>query len=139
MADIHSDFSLFFITVHIVVGFTLLTNVSFRTSWQSIQEVPLQAAGLGQLDPWETSDYGAQYFWYFFSGVLSDPSLVTTIALHSCPSNDSCISLYFSGGMNTIFPHPATLQNQSREANAFIVFNNPGYHVEFYPVQEEVA
>lgn len=134
-----SDCSLFFVVIHTIVGIALLTNVSFRTSWQVIQQVPLQAAGLGPLDPYETNDYGVAYFWYFYSGVLSDPSLVTAIPSHSCTSSSECLSLFFPGGTNTISPHPATLQNQSEEASAFIVFNNPGYNVEFYPIQGEAV
>jgi hypothetical protein len=129
--------SLFFIVIHTIVGIALLTNVSFRTSWQVIQQVPLHGAGLGPLDPWETNDYGAAFFWYFFSGVLSDPSVVTTIPPHSC-SGSECLSLYFPGGTNTISPHPATLK-KSEEASAFIVFNAPGYNVEFYPSKQEAV
>ena len=69
-------------------------------------------------------------FWYFYSGILSNNIYGTAVEPQTCSSDDTdCLSLFFPGGMSSIYPSPANYQNGSE--TAFIVYDAPGYQLEF--------
>lgn len=130
---------LWFITLHGAVRVALLTNANFETSWRVAEPLTLDSAGLGRFDydTVSTSLESSLIFWYTYSGVLSNSLYGTAVAPQSCSSdNSSCFSIFYPGGVNTVFPLPPSPQNPSLDVTGFAVYDAPGYQLEFYPPAE---
>ena len=70
-------------------------------------------------------------FWYFYSGVLSNNLYGTAVAPQFCSIDEpSCFSIFYPGGMSTIYPSPSNLQNATE--SALVVYDAPGYQLEYY-------
>jgi len=136
-----ADRSLWFLALHSAIGIALLTGAEQEVAWRTERWLPtFDSAGLGPFDLNATNlmnqylDVGSKpsVFWYFYSGVLSDSLYGTPIAPQSCSIDDvDCHSIYFTGGINTIYPSPSAFQNSSE--TALIVYNSPGYQFEYFP------
>ena len=133
-----ADSSLWFMILHTVVGIALLTDANFETCWQVSRPLTFASAGLAPFDPNSTSIVAAferditpsVLFWYYYSGVLSNSLYVTAIAPQFCSSNDaSCFSIFYPGGMSTIYPSPSNLQKVTE--SALVVYNATGYQLEY--------
>ena len=141
LQDLHfADFSLWFIALHSAIGIALLTGAEQQVAWRTERQLPtFDSAGLGPFEPNATnlmnrymSVRNSSVFWYFYSGVLSDGLYGTAISPQSCSIDDlDCHSIFFTGGIDSIYPSPFKFQNSSQ--TALIVYNSPGYQFEYFP------
>ena len=124
--------------LHTVVGIALLTDANFETSWRVSRPLTFESAGLAPFDPNSTFIVAAfekditpsVLFWYYYSGVLSNSLYVTAVAPQFCSTTDaSCFSIFYPGGISTIYPSPSNLQNVTE--SALVVYDATGYQLEY--------
>lgn len=130
------DRSIFFLLLHLGLGFALLAEVSFQVTWTDVvSTVHFNNAGLS---PFNTSIIDLEglnnlpvFFWATFPSVLSDGRYVTSAPPYTdaCKSNSTCTSIFLPGGRSLLSPAP-TRQNAS--ATALVVHDAPGAQIEFY-------
>jgi len=114
------------------VGIALLTDATFQTSWRTVSQFSLLRAGLSPMNTSFIPDYVNETipFWYYYSAALTDSTYVTPISPLSC-SGDDCSSYFYPGGITRVFPSPPTITGYN-DANRFVVYDTPGYQVDFY-------
>lgn len=117
----------------------MLTHAEFKTSWNTVDQFTLLRAGLSSMNTSLIPDYvnDTLPFWYYYSAALSDGTYVSTISPLSC-SGTECVSYFFPGGIKQVFPSPPTIQGYD-EADGFIVYDTPGYQIDFYPPASKVS
>jgi len=112
----------------------LLADVSIQTTWSTRYKVSPSSvqvyrpfnSSLAQTYPISSN------FWSYYPSIFTDGTTVFSIPANSC-SGANCFSYFFPGGANAIEPNPAG-QTAHPEASGIVVYNTPGYQVEFYPL-----
>jgi hypothetical protein len=129
-----SDVRLLFLPLNIALGLALLANVSIQTTWSNaVQSFSLLSAGLSPFNSSLAQTYPiSSNFWSYYPSIFTDGTTVFSVPANSC-SGANCFSYFFPGGANAIEPNPAS-QTAHPEASGIVVYNTPGYQVEFYPL-----
>ena len=124
-------YRLFFIVLHAFIGFALLTNVSFISSWRAVQDLSFSGTGIGPID----SAIALQkpqpnVFWSWFYGLIVSPNYSTTVAAIKC-TEGLCYSYFLPGTTYSLHPSSPTPGPEDL-ATALVINNVTGYQIEFY-------
>jgi hypothetical protein len=120
----------------------LLSDVSFKTSYHTVYESGIAHAGLSPINASLLAsgfDFDAtSEFWWSFPSLMTDQAVITLIPPVIC-SGSFCQSYFLPGPMTTVVYDPdlppVTKDNFS-EANALIVYDAPGYQIEYSAVTD---
>jgi len=131
-----TDRSIFFLLLHLALGFALLAYVSFQVSWTDVvSTLQFDKAGLS---PFNASIIDVEvlsalpvFFWATFPSVLSDGRYVTSVSPYTagCKGDSTCSSVLFPGGRSLLYPAPS---RRDASATALVVHDAPGVQIEFY-------
>jgi hypothetical protein len=130
---------LFLIVLHLGVGVVLLADVTIQTTWSDVaNQFQANLTGLSPFDPeLAVAFHEAQIYWQYYPAAFTDDTLVTTIPPVTCAGTD-CLSYFFPGGLGVISPNPAE-QTGHQGATGVIVYDTPGYQIEYYPISTSEA
>jgi hypothetical protein len=123
--------------LHILIGVVLVSDVNIVSPWKGVDSSFNVTAGLTPLN--ETAfSYGSFApfnFWSSWNSILTDPTVSNVVTPTTC-SGANCTSYFFPGGMqdismvtNTAYTYPTNEPDLG-----LIVYNSPGYQVDFAPV-----
>lgn len=116
--------------LYIGLGLVLLARVNIEPAWEpSSGSFPLALAGVSPLNASLTSYWTSSDFWNEWQSSLTDPTAVISIPPHSCSGN-YCLSYFMPGGLNI----PSNNSPASPSATSVIIYDTPGYQLEFYPM-----
>lgn len=123
------------------LGVLLLSDVSFKSTYQKEYVFPIQRAGLSPMNA-SLADYdgfnltATAEFWSYFPALLTDSKRVRPVAPLSC-SGEMCNSFFIPGSMMTILLEPdlpPIQKDNYSSAVSYIQNDAPGYQIEFYPI-----
>lgn len=126
---------MFFLVLHVILGITLLANVSFTSTWREIHQFPLLGSGISPINATIATNLGSYcpiHFWPWFYGLLGSPNYATYIPPIHCSGVTNCSSYFLPGSVYDItFPQSFNATSYP-EATALVVQNSVGYQIEYY-------
>jgi hypothetical protein len=135
---------LFFLFLRGGLGVLLLADISFKSTYHTVYQLPVEHAGLSLLNTSVSmSPYFNQkatsVFWWFFPSLLTDSQNAKSVASLNC-SGTPCTSYFLPGLLSTIaynLSQPSITSGSFPEAVSFIQNDAPGYQLDFVPINIE--
>jgi len=128
--QIFSDCSLFYVILHAAIGLILLCDVSTITAWRPLDTFPITVAGLAPMNSSLAAGSPPDEFWIAWQTILIDATSVISVPPYSCSGTD-CFSYFFPGGV----AEEAIVHTVPEEATSYIVYETPGYQIEYYSLE----
>ena len=140
------DDRIFFVILRGALGVLLLSDISFKSTYPGVLDIPVQRAGLSpmnssvfQSDNFNMSATGE--FWWYFPALLSDTKRVGSVEPLIPCTGPQCGSYFMPGSMMVVsLDNDTTLPSDSSypEAISYIQNDAPGYQLDFYPIDTAV-
>jgi len=126
------------------LGVLLLSDISFKSTYRTVYQLPVERAGLSPLNTSVSTAPGfnlkaTSVFWWFFPSLLTDGTNARAVAPLNC-SGAGCASYFLPGLMNTIAfdsSRPAITADNYTNAPSFLQNDAPGYQIDFAPIDVE--
>ena len=135
---------LFFLLVRGGLAVLLLSDISFKSTYHTVYQLPVERAGLSPLNTSVSTtpffnQKATSVFWWFFPSLLTDGQNARSVAPLNC-SGTPCTSFFLPGLMNTIEfdpSQPSITTSSFPDAVSFIQNDAPGYQLDFVPINIE--
>ena len=124
------------------LGVLLLSDISFKSTYPGILDIPVQRAGLSPMNSsvFQTQNFNSSAtaeFWWYFPALLSDTKRVGTVQSIVPCSGLHCGSYFMPGSMMVVLlENGTTLPSPDAYPDAICYIQNdaPGYQFDFYPI-----
>ena len=133
---------LIFVFVRCALGVLLLSDVSFKSTYHGVHQVPVLVAGIGGAmnttfakAPAFNITAPAQFWWYY-PALLTGGTTSKAVAPLNCTGNN-CNSFFLPGLMSLIEfdpSQPVITADQYPDAVSYIQNDAPGYQFDFAPI-----
>jgi hypothetical protein len=124
-----------------VLGIILLSDVSFKATYRSVQQISAVHTGLTEMNPGllnisAVAGSLTESFWWWEPTVLSDGKISKNIAPATC---SECTSYFFPGQLSTIAfdtTIPTVNASDFPVATCYVQPDAPGYQIDFAPMTD---